>query len=301
MRTRRTLAAIATAVTTAFVVATATPGVSFAATSTDNRITAALSGVTGDLVQQAVPSTTDADSAAQTATVDVPFDPAQGVTLKQNNNTVVVGLPDAQHLSRGVRQTNGVVTYHNSNGSDAVVVPTSSGAQFLTVIENAGAPEDYAYPLTLSAGQTVQVTSSGYALVLDSTGKPVSSIAVPWAQGGGSTVVTSFKTNGTALVQHIAHKASGTNYPVVADPNYAWYSTGVVITFNKWDTGVIGASAAFTAVWVAAATLAGQGGNKLYNAIWYIQAIAAYDGAVGQCLWIWLPRNGDVSAGGYRC
>lgn len=301
MRRLRTLATIAAAITASLIITAATPDVSFAANSSSDA-TGALSGVTGGLVQQAVPSVTDVDSAVQTATVDVPFDPSKGVTLKQGTNTTVVGLPDADHLSRGIRQPSGVVVYHNSDGSDAVVVPTSSGAQFLTVIENANAPEDYAYPLALSPGQTVRVTSGGYALVLDSTGKPVSSIAVPWAQGSGNTVATSFTTNGTALVQHIAHKASGASYPVVADPNYAWYPDGVVITFNKWDTGVIGASAAFTAVWVAAATLTGQDGNKLYQSIWYIQAIAAYDGAAGQCLWVWVPHGSmSVSAGGYRC
>lgn len=277
------------------------PGVSYAAASANNPAYA-LNSVADGLVQQAIPSASDVGSAAVTAAADVPFDPSKGVTLRRGGLVTVVGLPDADHLSQGTRQSSGVVTYHNPNGSDTVVVPTSNGAQFLTIIENANAPESYAYPLTLSAGQTVQVTSSGYALVLDSAGRPVSSIAAPWAQGGGNAVETSFTTDGTTLVQHIAHKASGTSYPVVADPNYAWYSTGVVITFNKWDTGAIGASAAFTAVWVAAATLTGQEGNKLYQSIWYIQAVAAYDGAVGQCLWVWVPRGStNVSAGGYRC
>lgn len=218
MRISRTLAVIATAATASLAIATAAPGVSFAANNSTSEVTTALNSVTGGLVQQAALSTIDADSVAQTATVDAPFDPTQGVTLKQDNTTIVVGLPDAQHLSRGVRQTNGVVVYRNSNGSDVVVVPTANGAQFLTVIENANAPEDYTYPLTLSAGQTVQVTSSGYALVLDTAGKPISSIAVPWAQGGGNAVGTSFTTNGTTLVQHIAHKVNSTDYPVVADP-----------------------------------------------------------------------------------
>lgn len=91
--------------------------------------------------------------------------------------------------------------------------------------------------------------------------------------------------------------------PVSADPHYAPYPDGVVITFNRWDTSVIGASAAFTAVWVAAATLSGQGGNRLYHSIWYIQGVAAYNGAVGQCLWVWLPRSNTraITAGGYAC
>jgi hypothetical protein len=91
--------------------------------------------------------------------------------------------------------------------------------------------------------------------------------------------------------------------PANADPHYAPYPDGVVITFNKWDTGVIGASSAFTAVWIAAAALGGQGGNRLFHSIWYIQAVAAYNGATGQCLWVWLPRNNAraINAGGYAC
>jgi hypothetical protein len=301
MRRLRAPGRIATVVAASLTVLVMVPSTSLATTSAEDEVTVVLSNVGSGLVQQAVPSATDLDSAAQTATVDVPFDPTKGVTLKQGTTTTVVGLPDAQHLSLGQRLPNGVVVYHNTNGSDVVVVPTASGAQFLTVIENDDAPEDYTYPLSLSVGQTVRVTPGGYALVLDATGKPVSSIAAPWAVSQSGNVSTSFATDGSTLVQHIAHKASGTSYPVVADPNYAWYSEGVVITFSKWDTAIIGASAAFTPVWIAAAAVGGQLGNKLYQAIWYIQAIAAYDGAVGQCLWIWVPRNGRVNAGGYKC
>lgn len=297
MRTKRTLAVIATAIAVSFAIAIAAPGVSFAANSSDSDVTTTLSSVTSGLVQQAAPSTTDANSAAQTAAVDVPFDPAQGVTLKQDNNTTVVGLPDAQHLSRGVRQTNGVVIYRNSNGSDAVVVPTANGAQFLTVIENAAAPEDYTYRLTLAAGQAVQVTNGGYALVLDSTGKPVSSIAVPWAQGGGLAVATSFMTNGTALVQHIAHKASGTRYPVVGDPWVNTYAGGVVVTFSRWETAVLGATAPLGLL----ASAGGWIGGRLMSSAFYLQVVAAYAGAIGQCLWAWVSWAGGVSAGTYRC
>lgn len=296
MRILRTLAVIATATTASLAIATATPGVSFATNSPDSGA-AALSSVTSGLVQQAVPSAADADSAAQTATVDVPFDPTRGVTLKQDNHTTVVGLPDAQHLSRGVRQTNGVVIYHNTNGSDTLVVPTANGAQFLTVIENAAAPEDYTYPLTLSAGQTVQLTSSGYALVLDSTGKPVSSIAVPWAQGGGQAVATWFTTNGTNLIQHIAHKARSTNYPVVADPWVRGYAGGVVVTFSKWETATLGATAPLGLL----ASAGGWIGGRLMTAAFYLQVIAAYAGAIGECLWAWVPWTGNVSGGTYRC
>lgn len=87
-----------------------------------------------------------------------------------------------------------------------------------------------------------------------------------------------------------------------ASPNIAWYRDGAVITYDKWGTAVIGASSAFTGVWVAASTLNGQAGNKMYQSIWYIQAIAAYTAARGQCLWVWVTYDGKgLSAGSYSC
>lgn len=101
---------------------------------------------------------------------------------------------------------------------------------------------------------------------------------------------------GTIVAPNRAEAASPSN------PHFAWYNSGVVVTYSKWDTAVIGASSAFTPVWVAASTLNGQAGNKVNQSIWYIQAMSAYTAARGQCLWVWVTYSGsDLSAGSYSC
>ena len=80
-----------------------------------------------------------------------------------------------------------------------------------------------------------------------------------------------------------------------------WYSTGVVITFSRWNTGLIAASSAFTPVWVASSALNGQLGNELNQNIWMIQVRAAWEAANNKCLWVWVPLAGDAEAGGYTC
>lgn len=81
----------------------------------------------------------------------------------------------------------------------------------------------------------------------------------------------------------------------------AWYPSGAVVTFSRWNTGAIGASSAFTSVWVAQAALTGQLGNKLNQSVWTIQVQAAWEAANNKCLWVWVPVNGDIETGGYSC
>jgi hypothetical protein len=214
MRVKRTLAVFLAAV----VAGLATTTGASATSSDDVKLLAALNGVAGERVALATSSVSDEDSAAQTATVDIPRDPKRGVRLTADGQTTTVGLPDAVHLHNGVKLANGTVVYRNDNGSAQVVVPTAQqGVQVLTIIERADAPEHYAYPA--SAGDSVTLAPGGGAAFLCVDGSPVALVPTPWAQNAsGSDVTTQFTTDGKALSQYVAHKMAGQNYPVVADP-----------------------------------------------------------------------------------
>lgn len=59
----------------------------------------------------------------------------------------------------------------------------------------------------------------------DAQNQPLVAVAAPWAKdANGKDVRTYFTTNGKKLTQHVAHKAQGVAYPVVADPFWipAW-------------------------------------------------------------------------------
>jgi hypothetical protein len=56
--------------------------------------------------------------------------------------------------------------------------------------------------------------------VLSGDGMPAGHFRAPWATDAtGREVPTSYRLEGTVLVQTVAHSG---NYPVVADPHYTW-------------------------------------------------------------------------------
>lgn len=179
----------------------------------------AISKVSAGKVAAVAATVSDEDSAAQTASVDIPLNPARGVRLVSGGQTSTIGLPDASKLADGERLASGMVAYRNSNGSAIVAVPTTQGTvQFLIVAETADAPEDYAFPMGQDT-TSVQTLPDGSALGLSSSGQPTMLFPAPWAEdAAGASVPTNFAATGNTLTQHIAHKAADVSYPVVADP-----------------------------------------------------------------------------------
>lgn len=226
MRIPRTLAVFITATVATATLAVASPGTAFAndSTTTTSEVTAALDKAdakNGALVATAAPSTTDGDSAAQTATVDIPADPTKGIKLTDGGQTITIGLPNATQGGKGAKNGKGVVAYSGRDGSANAVVPADNGGvQFLTTIESKKAPTKYDYPVTLPKGGKIVLLDGGAgAIVYDAQKQPLVAVAAPWAKdANGKDVKTYFTTNGKKLTQHVAHKAKGVAYPVVTDP-----------------------------------------------------------------------------------
>src|SRR5690349_12447079 len=99
----------------------------------------------GSLVIDAAVSTADADSAAQTSTVDIPVDPTKGVKLKAaNGKTLTVRLPGARKEHRGIKR-GGKVVFGSTGDSINAAVAGNDSVQAWTHIRNKRAPEDYRY------------------------------------------------------------------------------------------------------------------------------------------------------------
>lgn len=226
MRIARTVAVFLTATVATATLAVASPGTAFADdTTTTGQVAAAIDNVdakNGALVADAIASEADADSAAQTATVDIPANPTQGVKFTTNSGELLtIGLPNAKHGGKGTKTRKGVVAYSGKGGSANAVVPTSDGGvQLLTVVNRKKAPTTYAYPVTLPQGGHIEVAPGGTgAGVFNASGEVIAVVMAPWAKdANGKTVPTHFTTDGKTLTQHIAHQAKGVQYPVVADP-----------------------------------------------------------------------------------
>ncbi|MGW9453242.1 hypothetical protein [Streptomyces sp. NPDC055632] len=200
---------------------------------TTTEVTRALEEVPGLLAQSdTVKAVTDADSAATStaagATVDIPKDASQGVTVdRADGPAVTIDLPGAEDSSRGRLVAPGTVAYGSATGSsNAVQATEDGGARMLTVIAEPGAPTEYAYGISIEGGGRVVLTEDGGAAVLGSDGQPVSVVAAPWAKDAeGKAVPTHFTLRDGSLVQVVDHDRAGVVYPVTADPWWSWLVT----------------------------------------------------------------------------
>jgi hypothetical protein len=229
MRIRNGLAAIVVSSLAAATFAVATPSAALADTGTTGEVAAALDTVdarNGDLVVEPVPSVTDKDSAAQTATVDIPADPTKGVKLKgRDGRTMTLQMPGVRKDHRGKKARNGAVVFDSRADSVNAAIPAAEGSvQLWTHIRNKRASEDYRYCVD---GVAFAVSPEGAAIGVNQANQPVFLIPPPTAteKKTGKSIATSYKAEGNCLVQHVAHKARGTSYPVVADPLWvpAWF------------------------------------------------------------------------------
>lgn len=276
-------------------------------------VDAVLGGLDEGLLSSIVPSTEDGDSIAQTAFVDVPRKPSGGVRLRSSDGRVLtIGLPNVAHLNDGVRLTNGAVLYRGRNGADEMVLPTTSGAQFLTIINDKDAPQDYVYPAVMPQGGRVELSSDGGAVILDSTSTPVGLVAPAWAfDANHQKVTTNFVTNGSVLTQHIAHKHADTSYPVVADPSVSWQAINFTVWYNKqevkdmWAAGswaTTGMVIAYACGRVKSAAFGGACTTAFGIASWWINQTFADAANNNQCVWITISYGADLDGWGrYNC
>jgi len=246
------------------------PGVACADTgdtTTTNEITTTLDRTdarNNGLIADAAASATDADSAAQTATADLPIDPTKGVTLKSpGGQTLTIGLPNANKSGRGTKTRKGAVAYSGKNGSANAVIPTEDGVQFLTTIKNRKAPTSYAYPITLPSGGKIEVSPDGtVAAAIDVNGELIALVPQVYAKdANGRDVSTRFTTDGRTLTQVVDHKARGVTYPVVADP---WWFFIPAWILRSCGIGFLGG---WAGAWVTDADIWGRFGAGIVGCI----------------------------------
>lgn len=227
-RSIATMVASAVIATGALVALPSSAAADTGATVTSSEIAAALGSTdasNGGLVQEPVPSTTDADSAAivrrENTTIEAPKDPEDGVSLQGDGApSVTIDLPNADASKDAVRLKDGTVAYPGTDGSAQAVIPTDGGVQMLTTIANADAPTRYDYKVGVPDGGRVELLpDNAGAVVNDGNGNPVVVVPAVWAKdANGTAVPTHFETDGKTLTQVVNHTSGNYAYPVVADP-----------------------------------------------------------------------------------
>ena len=167
------------------------------------------------------------------AVVEVPSDPAQGITVAaEAGQEVTIGLPTASAADDAVAVQPGIVAYDNNNGSATVpVVKTDGSVAINTIITGPTAPTHYRYPVSVPDGAALALTDDGGAIVTNADGETVGTVDPAWAKdANGEAVSTRFEIAGTTLTQVVDHDSDDA-YPVTADPWYNPFSW-------KWKKGI---------------------------------------------------------------
>ncbi|WP_431247150.1 hypothetical protein [Leifsonia xyli] len=271
-------------------------------------VVAVLQDIAPDTVADAVASAkTDADTAVEVTVpaggaVEVPKDPTDGVqvTTPGDAPNVTIGLPFADQATDAAASPKaGVVVFDNHNGSSTVpVTRADGGVQISTVIEGANAPTRYDYPITVRGEQSVHLLDDGAAYVGTEDGDAISAhIPAPWAKdANGDPVATHFEVSGDVLTQVVDFNPE-TAFPVVADPQFAWYwglpgvkttraETRQLMGIGAGPTGPGGAAKACGALLKVAgpAGIAAAGLCAINIVSIMYNATKAYN--AGQCAWL---------------
>lgn len=161
---------------------------------------------------------TAVDWVGEGVSIEVPQVASEGISLTTAEGTVGIGLPTASSAEDAAYDPSGAVAYDNSNATTTVATVRKAGSvQITTVIEDASAPTEYAYPMDLPAAAQLSMHEDGSVSVLSADGDLVAIVDVPWAKdASGASVPTFYRITGSTLTQVVQHQ--GAAYPVVADP-----------------------------------------------------------------------------------
>lgn len=158
----------------------------------------------------------------------------------------------------------GVVSYEHPDGFSYVpVLREDATIQAHTVIEEAEAPMEFTYDISVPAGGKMEVVGSA-VLILDADGQMVGGVAPAWAKDAdGRDVATHYEVDGNRLTQVVEHR--GATYPVVADPWMGKNLFGHVYT--DWTNGAMRVNATPSAwgklVWAGVGVPAGPAGGQV--------------------------------------
>lgn len=285
-----------------------TPETNHSLTVTSSEVEDTLSSLDGLLDESStVVATTDADSAVivetDSGSVDIPKDAADPVVFAaEGTPSIEITLPNSNSASDAKTIDDGVVAYAATDGSaNAVQATEDGGVKMLTVIDNASAPTEYTYGITVPEGGSVELTSDGGAVVLDSDNSPIAVVDTPWAtDASGNSVETYFTTDGVSLTQHVLHTAEGVVYPVTADPRIYLHWWGISTYIEQYNVNRLQAllTAGAGAAGIATALSGGSAGLVTGVAIGIMgigTGVIQWCSAKGRGMWIYQSWIGGAA------
>lgn len=170
-----------------------------------------------------------APPALNIATFDLPVLGSEAMELAGGTE---MGLPAE---GRGVTVEN--TTLFDAAGTDDAQIALQSvagGTRALINIDNAHAPERFAFPMSGEVA-SLRKNGDGSVAAYDSKGELVGGFAAPWARdANGADVSTHFEVDGTTLTQVISHRSSDVAYGVTADPIWLGLAIRACVRVACW-------------------------------------------------------------------
>ncbi|MFJ6831918.1 hypothetical protein [Streptomyces sp. NPDC091209] len=225
--------------------------------------------------------------AAEGARVSLPTRADDPISATKGEDTVQLALPGVGEKEASSTSGTTVFAGRDDSVSTAAQATTDGGFRALFTLEDANAPRQQSFKLTLPAGATIRQTAEGGLVVFDASGEIIGGLETPWAKdANGAPVPTAYQVEGDTVTQTVETGAN-TVYPIVADPKWTWGIISGTVYFNKKETAHLASNAGFVAVLFAAAPPPFDAYGILNAA--NISRVAWNAGSDGKCVEVKVP------------
>ena len=164
---------------------------------------------------------------------------------KPKNYNLSISLPnqDTQTFmgKAKVAQDNSVIYKNYQESTDVIVQALNKSARILTVLNDADAPTEYKYKISIPPNGRAEKKKSGSIFIYNKDNKFAGEILAPWAiDKNGKKVPTHYRLEGDNLIQVVDHLDVNVEYPIISDPHFG----GTYIDAFDWiwerKAGVLG-------------------------------------------------------------
>ncbi|MFF4537500.1 hypothetical protein [Streptomyces aureus] len=225
--------------------------------------------------------------AAGGAQVTLPTRADDPISATKGEDTIKLALPGVGEKEASSTSGTAVFAGRDDSVSTAAQATTDGGFRALFTLEDANAPRQQSFKLTLPEGATTRQTAEGGLIVFDASGKITGGLETPWAKdANGAPVPTSYRVEGDTVTQ-VVEPGANAAYPIVADPKWTWGIISGTVYFNKKETAHLASNAGFVAVLFAAAPPPFDAYGILNAA--NISRVAWNAGSDGKCVEVKVP------------